>query len=432
MSQGALLSDPFGLVGTVLEGNYHVDAVVGEGGFGVVYRGHHLSLDQPIAIKVLKGLDGGDPRINDLVHAKFREEARLLYRLSQSSLHIVRAVDFGASTMPSGVWAPFMILEWLEGRSLEEDIEERRARGLRGRSLAEAFPILEQVVDGLNVAHQQHVVHRDIKPANIFLGTPSRPGPPAHVKVLDFGIAKIMKEGEEAGTKGTFASFTYAYAAPEQLDPRIGATGLATDVYAFALVMTEIFTDRPPVDENDVVGIMKAATNPSRRPSPRTRGANIPDEIEAICLRALSVDPRKRYASIAELWEALSAARNAPSVSTLPPPPPAASSSPVTGRNSALPALSVATPRIAMAPTAMAQPWNAPQRPTPPPPMPTFHGYPGGPPPGTALPGSPQRLPFVRADKTSPVAAVTIVLFVLAMLLAGSCALVHGACNAMH
>src|SRR5687768_8026063 len=107
------MSDPFGLTGTLLEGQYRIDAMVGEGGFGVVYRARHLSLDQPVAIKVLKGLDAADPRINALVLEKFREEARLLYTLSQSSLHIVRSLDFGAVTAPSGAWAPFMVLEWL-------------------------------------------------------------------------------------------------------------------------------------------------------------------------------------------------------------------------------------------------------------------------------------------------------------------------------
>ena len=82
-----------------------------------------------------------------------------------------------------------------------------------------------------------------------------------------------MKEGEQAGTKGTFASFTWLYAAPEQLDPRLGQTGLQTDVYAFALVLTELLTDRPPVDARDVVSILKASSDPTVRPTPRSRGA---------------------------------------------------------------------------------------------------------------------------------------------------------------
>lgn len=445
MNHGGILQDPFGLAGTLLEGQYRADAVVGEGGFGVVYRGRHLSLDQPIAIKVLKGLDGGDPRINALVLEKFRAEARLLYTLSQSSLHIVRALDFGATTMPSGAWAPFMVLEWLEGRSLADDLEDRRRRGMRGRSLVEAFAILEPAADGLATAHRQQVAHRDVKPANIFLlssqaaGQASqgpRQGP--QVKVLDFGIAKIMKEGESAGTKGTFASFTWLYAAPEQLDPRLGATGLWTDVYAFALLITELLTDRKPVDERDVVGIMKAATDPNHRPTPRTCGANIPDEIEAVCRRALAVDPRDRFATVSELWAALVAARDGARGATTMQPPAAAMPASVLAPNLPAPP---ATPR-----TMTAVPMPAPMQMTGPPlgtrppghgppfvAPPGFHGpmapYAASPPRGTLPPGQRPR-PFVRADGTSAVVPITIILFVLTLLLAASCAVGHAACNA--
>jgi eukaryotic-like serine/threonine-protein kinase len=415
------LSDPFGLTGSLLDGQYRVDDVIGEGGFGVVYRGRHLSLDQPIAIKVLKGLDGGEERINALVLEKFRAEARLLYTLSQSSLHIVRALDFGATTTPSGAWAPFMILEWLEGQSLADDLAARRLRGLRGRSLAETTALLEPVANGLGAAHKQSVVHRDVKPANIFLlRDPSGP----RVKVLDFGIAKIMKEGESAGTKGTFASFTWLYAAPEQLDPRFGATDLATDVYAFGLLLTELLTDRAPIDAQDVIGIMRTATDVARRPTPRTLGANIPDAVEAVCRRALSVHPRDRYANVTELWSAFVAAhggrestsmhRARASVIATPPPTP--------------------SPLQAMSPPRGTRPPGA---------LPTASVI-HGPPPGTPPPGTrpsaygmipppttmPPRFvrPFIRQTDPS-IIVITIMLFVGAALLAGSCALVATCAN---
>jgi eukaryotic-like serine/threonine-protein kinase len=394
------LTDSFGIVGSLLDGQYRVDDLIGEGGFGVVYRGRHLSLDQPIAVKVLKGLDGGDERINALVLDKFRAEARLLYTLSQSSLHIVRSLDFGATTTPSGAWAPFMILEWLEGRSLADDLEERRRSGFRGRSLGETTSLLEPVVNGLGAAHQQSVVHRDVKPANIFLlRDPSGP----RVKVLDFGIAKIMKEGESAGTKGTFASFTWLYAAPEQLDPRFGATDLATDVYGLGLLITELLTDRAPVDAQDTVGIMRAAIDPQRRPTPRTRGANIPDAVEAVCWRALAVNPRDRYANVNELWSAFVAAQ--------------------AGRESM------------HAHTSAAVIMSPPRGTLPPGALPTGSVI-MGPPPGTPPPGGrasvygvappvppPVMRPFVRQTDPS-IIVITIMLFVAAALLAGSCALV--------
>ncbi len=440
MSQRAL-ADPFALVGAVLQNEYRVDAVVGEGGFGVVYRGLHLGLEQPIAIKVLKGLELEDRRMQDTLFAKFKDEAKLLYTLSQQSLNIVRSMDFGALTTPTGAWAPFMVLEWLEGRSLADDLGDRRQRGMRGRSLDEALAILEPAASGFAVAHQRRVAHRDIKPANLFLLS-AADGP--RVKVLDFGIAKMMKEGEQAGTKGTFASFTWMYAAPEQLDPRLGTTGLQTDVYGFALVLTELLTDRFPSDGMDVVSILKAATDPTVRPTPRTRGAqNIPDAVEVACRRALAVDPNARFPTIPDFWAAITSATAgrrsitaAVPASAIPPRPSHAQAA--FAATAAAPSAASSGPypqAPAHVPTAPPMPMHpsmhhAPMQPSPPP----WTGPPTGPPLGTAPPGhaphtGTHRRPLPpRPAETSSVVPVTIVLFVLALLLAGSCAALHLAC----
>jgi eukaryotic-like serine/threonine-protein kinase len=432
------LSDPFLLVGTVLQNEYRVDAVIGEGGFGVVYRGLHLGLEQPIAIKVLKGLEVEDRRMQETLFAKFKDEAKLLYTLSQESLTVVRSMDFGALTTPSGAWAPFMVLEWLEGRSLAQDLEARRAQRMRGRSVEEALAILEPAAQGLAVAHKRRVAHRDVKPANIFLVDAAH-GP--RVKVLDFGIAKMMKEGEQAGTKGTFASFTWLYAAPEQLDPRLGPTGLQTDVYGFALVLTELLTDRPPVDARDVVSILKASTDPTVRPTPRSRGAqNIPDHIEVTCRRALAVDPHARFQSVPEFWDALTGgAATGKRPSTVAVPSMVASSQVVISSGPVSP--------NAFASTAAALSATSPPRGTPPPgTSPPF----GTPPPGTYPPvhaptappmqawtvtgpphmmqaqtGTHRRPVPPRPAETSSIVTVGAVLFVIALLFASSCAACH-------
>ncbi|MFO0735461.1 MAG: protein kinase [Labilithrix sp.] len=458
---GAGLQDAFGLAGTVLEGQYRVDRVVGEGGFGVVYRGQHLSLDQPVAIKVLKGLDGGDPKINALILEKFRAEARLLYTLSQTSLNIVRALHFSAITTPSGAWAPFMVLEWLEGQPLDDELARRGG----GRSVKDALPILTGVAEALSVAHRHQVAHRDIKPANVFLVH----GPEGQrVKVLDFGIAKIMKEGEAAGTKGTFASFTWLYAAPEQLDPRLGQTGLPTDVYAFGLLVTELLTGRPPMDAPDVIGIMRAAMDTSRRPTPRTMGANVTDEIEAICRKALAVNPGDRYPSIVEMWTAFSAAAKTRSATTMQRvvAPPSGAVNPVnplaaTGVAGPMPPSGVMPPSAIppgsgvnpMAATGMAPPSAAQSAPanigrpslpsaaqwTPPPPTPPGYGVPQGyappqpppqqwgppPPPMGMQPQHPQwvqRLP-IRPPESMSQTAVIVILVLFVVLVSGSCAM---------
>ncbi len=402
------MSDAFGLVGETLAGQYRVESIVGEGGFGVVYRGWHASLDQPIAIKALKIDRADDSLVQETLLRKFREEAQLLYTLSQSSLHIVRSLDFGAVMTPASIWAPYMVLEWLEGRSLAEDLEDRRARGLRGRSLDESLALLQPAAEGLSVAHERRIAHRDVKPGNIFLLSG---GGVARVKVLDFGIAKILQDEDPSSpTRSAFSSFTWAYAAPEQLDPRLGSTGLATDVYSFALVLGELLTDRSASHGLDPVALLKAATDRAVRPTPRARGANIPDEIEAVCRRALAVDPRERFGSIAEMWEALTTRR----------------SRPVTG---AIPAVPVHYERQSAL-------YGRPSSPMAGPPLPSA---PVGPPPYLP-PAPPRALPPMQ---TGPVAVrpapmptgsssatiiVTIVVFVLALVLAGSCAVIHAAC----
>ncbi len=445
------LHDTFGLAGTTLEGQYRCEGVIGEGGFGVVYRGRHITLDQPVAIKLLKGLDAADPRINQIVLTKFREEARLLYTLSQSSLHIVRSMDFGAVTTPTGVWAPFMVLEWLEGQSLQEELIERRARRMPPHTLEETMAILGPVAEGLGVAHQKQVAHRDVKPANIFL---MKDGAPPRVKVLDFGIAKIMKEGEQAGTRGTFASFTWLYAAPEQLDPRIGTTGLATDVYAFALVFTELLTGKPPVDEPDVVSILKASTDPTRRPTPRTRGAHVPDDIEVTLRRALAVDPKNRFATVTELWTAISSARGSrPSVNLMTAPQSVVISTGQGGMQAT--AASMGATHLAPSPERQRpmtnvplsnQPMSAPMSPMAPSPPPGTRPpgafgppivapvapYPAGPMgPSPPNPMMQQRMMAMQTQSGSnTLVIVTVIVFVLLLLFTGTCAVVGAACGA--
>jgi serine/threonine protein kinase len=453
----AATQDPLGLVGVRLDGQFDVAEVIGEGGFGVVYKARHLGLDQPVAIKVLKVLSVDDQKLQDTLFAKFREEAKLLYTLSQESLNIVRAIHYGSLTTPSGLWAPYMVLEWLDGLSLAEDIAARRHRGLRGRSLDEAMAILEPVAAGLSVAHARRVAHRDIKPANVFL---ARGEQGQRVKVLDFGIAKLVQEGETSATKSAFGAFTWLYAAPEQIDPRLGPSGLATDVYAFALLATELLTDREPVEARDVVAIMKASQDVDARPTPRHRGANITDEVERVLRRALSVDPRARFASVPELWGALRVARAgatvtsaqpahsqpaiptrrstemAPAPVRLPTPPPSASPflasgvpsaprppSPSVGSVSSMPSMA-SRPSVASMPVAPA---------APPVPVVSTFSHPAALPPGPPGPPGPYaapgawrpRPPWPRTPHpdaaTNNTVWLAVVAVIASMLFVGSC-----------
>ncbi len=299
------LRDPFNLVGETLDGMFRVDQVIGEGGFGIVYRGTRVDLDQPVAIKVLKVLDAFEPRVQSALLAKFKEEAHLLDILSRESPRIVRSLGFRATVTPGGMWAPYVALEWLEGVSLDTDLMQRRAEGLRGRSVWEAIDLLAPLAEGLGVAHDRNVAHRDVKPGNVFLT-------PKGLKVLDFGIAKVMSEGADANapaaTKSPFSAFTWMYGAPEQMDPSHGPTGLWTDVYSFAMILTEVLTDQAPLVSTDALAVMVEATHPTVRPTPRTRGASVSDEVERVCAQALTLQPKNRYPNVREFWTAFTQA----------------------------------------------------------------------------------------------------------------------------
>ena len=406
--------DLFGLVGTTLDGQYRIDQVVGEGGFGVVYKGWHLCLDQPIAVKALKILTD-DPLVHQVLLQRFREEAKLLYTLSQSSLHVVRSMDFGATQSPSGAWAPYMVLEWLEGQSLADDLDRRRAAGLRGRSFDETMTLLAPAAEGLIVAHQNRIVHRDIKPANFFLlaGQNSQ-----GMKVLDFGIAKILRDEEQAGTRGTLASFTWLYAAPEQLDGRYGQASLATDVYSFALVVTELLADRPAVDARDPIGVLRIATDTTIRPTPRQRGVNVHEAVEGVLRRALAVDPQKRHPSMAELWAALASARAHTDATKVSP------QIIHTPRTTGVPP-SQLFPTTPQAPAPFAQTHRA--APVYAPPSPYAYPPPGGPlmnrAPAPTAPMAP------RPGSSNGALIATIVVLVLGTLFVGSCAMIHACLN---
>ncbi|WP_437542415.1 bifunctional serine/threonine-protein kinase/formylglycine-generating enzyme family protein [Sorangium sp. So ce367] len=303
-------SDPFGWVGATIGGKYRLDAVVGEGGFGVVYRGQHLGFDEPVAVKCLKLLGSLAPAERASFQRMLLDEGRLLHRLSRASAGIVQALDTGAAVSPSGEWTPYLVLEWLHGVPLDREIAERRARGEAARPLAEAVALLAPAAYALDVAHAQGVAHRDVKPANLFL---AEIGGRRTMKVLDFGIAKVLGELSSmtqamAETGSALRAFTVHYGAPEQFHHRFGATGPWTDVFALALVLIEVASGNRALLGSDVTQLYIAATDPAFRPSLRGAGVSAPDAVEAVVSRALAIDPRERYRTAGELWGALEAA----------------------------------------------------------------------------------------------------------------------------
>src|SRR4051794_21527796 len=183
--------DPFQISGTTIEGKYQVASVVGDGGFGVVYRGVHKGFGELIAIKCLKLPHALPEAERDGLLEQLREEGRLLHRLSKATSGIVQALDVGAFTTAAGVWVPYLVLEWLEGETLAEHLQKRKERGEGPYPLAEAIQLLTPAARALAVAHQQKIAHRDVKPPNLFVISTAGQ---QTVKVLDFGIAKVLTD----------------------------------------------------------------------------------------------------------------------------------------------------------------------------------------------------------------------------------------------
>lgn len=304
--------DPLGVLGLTVAEKYRVERLVGEGGFAVVYRAEHTIWKKPVAIKFFNGLSSAPVDQRDLLQQAFIQEGALLTELSSETAAIVQARDVGVYTTPDGVWMPIMVLEWLEGASLDAVLEEEQRAGKGPWSLPEVLGLLGQAARALDVAHGKGIAHRDVKPANLFvLGEPRSGSTP--LKVLDFGVAKMMTDNTElkaalAKTGLGIASFTPQYGAPEQFSRSYGATGPWTDVFALALVAVEMLSGRPGLEGDDLIQLAFSSSNPQARPTPRTLGVSLPDPVEVIFQRALAVRPEERYTRAGEFWRALEAA----------------------------------------------------------------------------------------------------------------------------
>jgi eukaryotic-like serine/threonine-protein kinase len=271
-------------------GKYRPIRLLGQGGMGIVYEVVHENTGEHLAMKLLLARSRLAP---DLVE-RFRREARATTAVRSD--HVVRVTD--ADVAPELDGAPFLVMELLEGQNFEELCLERRP------SPEECVDWLRQIARALDRAHAQRVVHRDLKPENLFLA--QRVELPPIVKVLDFGIAKVIGEAGSQTASGEILG-TPRYMAPEQAGPDARDVSAASDRYALGLIAFRLLAGRHYFDENNLMKLLLDVTRGASAP-PSARGCTSGPLFDAWFVRACAVDPGLRFASCFEQIEALARA----------------------------------------------------------------------------------------------------------------------------
>ncbi len=276
------LKDPYQLLGSTLADKYKILALVGVGGMGAVYCAQHLGIDRRVALKILQ------PNLaigNEYVLELFTREAKLAGRLTHEN--IVDVKDAGQTS--DGI--AYITMEWLEGRTLDEELASQ------GRfDFQRATGILKQIASALSAAHAERIIHRDLKPANIMLlDTPDRSD---HVKVLDFGIGKILSE-TTANSPVSALVGTPQYACPEQLTVGGHVDG-RSDIYSLGVIFYRMLGGELPFKCSSISELLQLQLTSAPPPLSAIR-PETPPEIEALINRMMAKDPVERPQSASEL-----------------------------------------------------------------------------------------------------------------------------------
>jgi eukaryotic-like serine/threonine-protein kinase len=274
------VSEKENLTGQLIDGRYQIDYVLGVGSMGIVYGARHAAVGKLVAIKALRAHLASD------AEAIQRFNAEATAATSIGNQHIVETFDFGR--LPDG--AAYMVMEYLEGRSLAELIE-----GWSPLPLERITKISVQIAEALNAAHLAGIVHRDLKPDNIFLC--ERENDADFVKILDFGIAKFGVSQARLTQAGAVFG-TPAYMSPEQALGK--ATDGRTDVYALGVMLYEMACGRVPFSGENAIVVLSMHANEEPEPLSK-RKPDVSPELEAIVNKCLSKDLEARYSSMAEL-----------------------------------------------------------------------------------------------------------------------------------
>jgi len=298
-------SAPEQLIGRTIAGKFLIEAPIGAGAMGAVFRARQVALEKTVAIKVLHGEHADDPSFV----ARFQREAKAASRLNHPNS--MQVIDFGAE--PDGLL--YIAMEFLDGRSLHRVIRDDRPLGV-----ARTVDILMQTLAALAVAHDMGVVHRDLKPDNIMIlsGTDDDGRPKDIVKVCDFGIAKITdSRAYRDGSSRSDAPLTTAglmVGTPEYMSPEQGSgqkLDARSDLYSVGVILFEMLTGKVPFETENAIGtVLKHINEAPPRPSEIAPGVD--RRLEAICLRALRKQREDRYPGAREMRAELRAVIDGP------------------------------------------------------------------------------------------------------------------------
>ena len=278
-------------VGTILGETYRISRLIGIGGMGAIYEAAHIGAGKRVAVKMMSRELAAHPE----ALARFRREVQVTTELAHP--HIIDVVDFGAS--PTG--EPYLVMEYLEGEDLEQALERLGRMPLRT-----AVEIVKQVASALAVAHAEGVVHRDLKPGNVFLKQVEGGG--VFVKVVDFGISKVLKATTTKLTMARAVVGTPEFMSPEQAAGRVDQVDHRSDQWALACLSWHMLSGRLPFWKPEVSDILNQVISAEPTPLAPELARTIPREVDKVLRRAFSKRREDRYPTITAFARAFEAA----------------------------------------------------------------------------------------------------------------------------
>ncbi len=268
-------------IGALINGRYHLDAEIGRGGMGIVYRAHDIPNNRDVAVKIVN-----PQKANALTLGQFTQESQISAQLKHP--HIIAVYETGTvDTGASQPW-PYIVMEWVHGTGLDE---------LRGFTFARIIDLGQQICEALEYAHNQGFVHRDLKPGNVLI---EKHGFQMFAKLADFGLARPL--GVENLPTESDSAGTIFYLAPEVIAGQ--PADIRSDLYALGALLYEMLTGRVPFSDYDDRAVLTQHLLEPVAPPSHAR-ADIPPALEAIILRLLAKNPTDRFDSARQVSQAL-------------------------------------------------------------------------------------------------------------------------------